>query len=394
MNKFIFILFFAIGLGTAAADAIVKDKKVKESTPKYAMTKIMDFSGSQVLLDERTEKLHIQELISGEHRTFPHPFVAMVGMAFANHHSIEIFPDDIWLLIMDGIRMHVKNNRDALKGKFIQNGSDTNIVIIDNFLTPQAPPTAWKRNISEIYDTLYQKLPETTRTTFDVDFSTSTAIDKFVSKTMLMAISSEYYTYTIMTLCGIPQIFIKGKKEDWEKLKSSFDNLANILDMPWWAEQINPILNEFVNAFEKKYNMEFWRSIYKDVPRGKGSGTQPKINGWITKFFPYIDKIGPDLSIIKQWPPEFIDSFDEELKQKIKQLQEEAKHPLKHRTDWVEPLEYKDFTIGKNDVPIKWKYLDREIPLKLSTGFWGVTIDPKTKRLKAIRGYVLTRETN
>ena len=394
MNKFIFILFFAIGLGSAAADAIVKDKSVKESTPKYAMTKIMDFSGSQVLLDERSEKLHIRNLISSESRSFPHPFVAMVGMAFANHHSIEIFPDDIWLLIMDGIRMHVKNNRDALKGKFVQDGSDTNIVIIDNSLTPQAPPTAWKRNISKIYDTLYLKLPEATKNAFDVDFSTSTAIDKFVSKTMLMAISSEYYTYTIMTLCGIPQIFIKGNKEDWEKLKSSFDNLANILDMPWWAEQIDPILNEFISAFDKKYNMEFWRSIYKDVPRGKGSGTQPKINGWITKFFPYIDKIGPDLSIIKQWPPEFIDSFDEELKQKIKQLQEEAKHPLKHRTDWSEPLEYKDFTTGKSDVPIKWKYLDREIPLKLSTGFWGVTIDPKTKRLKTIRGYVLTRETN
>jgi hypothetical protein len=164
--------------------------------------------------------------------------------------------------------------------------------------------------------------------------------------------------------------------------------------MPWWAEQIDPILNEFISAFDKKYNMKFWRSIYKDVPRGKGSGTQPKINGWITKFFPYIDKIGPDLSIIKQWPPEFIDSFDEELKQKIKQIQEEAKHSLKHRTDWSEPLEYKDFTTGKSDVPIKWKYLDREIPLKLSTGFWGVTIDPKTKRLKTIRGYVLTRETN
>ncbi len=216
----------------------------------------MDFSGSQVLLDERTEKQHIQELISGEHRTFPHPFVAMVGMAFANHHSIEIYPDDIWLLIMDGIRMHVKNNRDALKGKFVQDGSDTNIVIIDNSLTPQAPPTAWKRNISEIYDTLYLKLPEATKTAFDVDFSTSTAIDKFVSKTMLMAISSEYYTYTIMTLCGIPQIVIKGTKEDWEKLKSTFDNLANILDMPWWAEQIDPILNEFINTFDKKVQYE------------------------------------------------------------------------------------------------------------------------------------------
>lgn len=394
MNKFIFILFFAIGLGSAAADAIVKDKKVKECKPKYAMTEIMDFSGSQVLLDERTEKLHIQELISGEHRTFPHPFVAMVGMAFANHHSIEIYPDDIWLLLMDGIRLHVKNNRDALKEKFVQDGSDTSIVILDNSLTLQAPPAAWKRHITEIYDTLYQKLPETTRTAFDVDFSTSTAIDKFVSKTMLMAISSEFYTYSSVTMCGIPQIVIKGTKEDWEKLKSTFDNLANILDMPWWAEQIDPILNEFVNTFNKKYNMKFWRSVYKDVPRGKGSGTQPKINGWITKFFPYIDKTG-EYKMYKDFIAEVFESWSEEEKKGFKaRMVADSIASRQHRTNWSEPLEYKDFTIGKNDVPIKWKYLDREIPLKLSTGFWGVTIDPKTKRLKTIRGYVLTRERN
>jgi len=43
MNKFIFTLFFAVGLGTAFADAIVRDKSIKEETPKYDMTDIMDF---------------------------------------------------------------------------------------------------------------------------------------------------------------------------------------------------------------------------------------------------------------------------------------------------------------------------------------------------------------
>ena len=230
MNKFIFTLFFAVGLGTAFADAIVRDKSIKEETPKYDMTDIMNFGENKVLLDERTEKSHIQELISGEHRSFPHPFVAMVGMAFANHHSIENYPDDIWLLLMDGIRLHVKNNRDALKGKFVQDGSDTNIVIIDNSLTLQAPPAAWKRNITEIYDTLYQKLPETTRTAFDVDFSTSTAIDKFVSKTMLMAISSEFYTY------------IEPKKF-WAQEANVFSELKNFKSFNSFSKEIStPLL--------------------------------------------------------------------------------------------------------------------------------------------------------
>ncbi|MBR3669423.1 MAG: DUF4419 domain-containing protein [Fibrobacter sp.] len=391
MIRFILLLVFAIGFSTAAADAIVKDKDVKDSTPQYTMTHDIGLGNKQVLLDERTGKEFIKELKGSGKRKLPHPFVGMLGVAFANHHSIEIYPDDIWLMLMDGIRQHVKHNRDALKDKFVRDGADTNIVIIDNSLTPQSPPSAWKKDITQIYDTLYKKLPEATRTAFEVDFSTSTAIDKFVTKTMVMSISSEYYTYTIMTLCGIPQIFIKGNKQDWQKLKDSFDKLASILDMTWWAEQIDPILNEFILTFDKKFNMEFWRGIYKYIPPGHGSGTVPHINGWITKFFPYIDKIGQERMMMEQMPKEFIESLDDKMKEKVKKTLAEAKQPLKHRTDWDKPLEYKDFTIGKNDIPVKWKYLGKEIPLQLSTGFWGVTIDPKTKHLKTIRGYILTR---
>ena len=354
MVRFIFLLVFAIGFSTASADAIVKDKNVKESTPKYRLSQEIDFQGSEVFLDERTDKNFIKDLKSENVFHFPHPFVAMVGTAFANHHSIEIYPDDIWLLIMDGISQHVNYNRDKLKDKFVPEGVDTNLVVNDNALTPQSPPSAWKKNISAIYDSLYQKLPEATRNAFDIDFSTSTDIDKLVAKTTLMAISSTYYTYSIRTLCGIPQIVIKGKKKDWQKLKDSFDKLAVILDMPWWAEQIDPILNEFILTFDKKFNMEFWRGIYKYIPP-KNSGAVPNINGWITKFFPYIPK-------------------DEQ----------------KHRTHWDEQVKFRDLTTGRNDVWITWKYLGKEIPLLLSTGFWGVTIDSETKRLKTIRGYVLT----
>ena len=145
MNKFFIFLFWAIGFSSAYADAIVVDKNVKESTPQYTMTHIMGLGNKQVLLDERSEKKFISNLKSDGGDRFPHPFVAMIGTAFANHHSIEIYPDDIWLMLMDGIRQHVKHNRNALKDKFVRDGADTNIVIIDNSLTPQSPPSAWKR---------------------------------------------------------------------------------------------------------------------------------------------------------------------------------------------------------------------------------------------------------
>ena len=45
-------------------------------------------------------------------------FINVVARAYADHNSIEINPDDIWLTILDGIRLHVKSNRDSLKDRF------------------------------------------------------------------------------------------------------------------------------------------------------------------------------------------------------------------------------------------------------------------------------------
>ena len=62
--------------------------------------------------------------------------------------------------------------------------------------------------------------------------------------------------------CGTERTPASSLKQDWQKLKDSFDKLAVILDMSWWAEQIDPILNEFIQIFDKKFNMKFWRGIY------------------------------------------------------------------------------------------------------------------------------------
>lgn len=209
-------------------------------------------------------------------------------------------------------------------------------------------------------------MPKRTRESFNVDFSTSTNVDRFVSKAMVMAASSEYYSYKLHTLCGIPKIVIKGQQRDWINLKKHFNMIVKELDMPWWAEQVNPILDEFVNVYNKKYNMKFWRGIYKYVD-ARGSGVVPGINGWVNRFFPYVDK------------KEFVQSDT---------LWGEV-HSLERRSSWTEPLKFEALPIGSSAVPMVWHHLEKKEDLNLHTGFWGVYLDPKTKILRTVRGYVL-----
>ena len=46
-------------------------------------------------------------------------FIDLVALAYARHYAMEISPDDIWLLILDGFRLHVKSNSDSLKDRFV-----------------------------------------------------------------------------------------------------------------------------------------------------------------------------------------------------------------------------------------------------------------------------------
>ena len=284
-------------------------------------------------------------------------FFDVVALAFANHYSLEINPDDIWLMILDGFRLHVKSNREALKDKFVAPGTDTVVAFEDNSLTTESTHYEWFWTLANLFEALQSKLPEETGLPLKTKFSTTSPVDYNISSAMVMAVAAEYYEYVVSTLCGIPKIKINGKKEDWVLLKDSFNRLASRLDMDWWAVGLNPVLDEFINVFDGKINMDHWRGIYKRyVPEGCGNVT---FNGWISRFFPYTG-IGESLDVYRR-----------------------------HSPDWNEQLDAKNVPRGVTSVRIEWTYLGEKIPLKLYTGFIGVQVDTTTNMLKAARGYAL-----
>ena len=279
-------------------------------------------------------------------------FINLVASAYADHNSIEINPDDIWLTILDGIRLHVKSNRDSLKDRFVSPGADTAIAIVNNSLSWDTTYEKWHGVIADLFDSLQMKMPVEIGEPLNIKFSTTNPIDYNVSRSMVMAVASEYYTYTLIESCGIPKIKVNGTKLDWSLLKDSFNKLASRLDLEWWAKELNPVLDEFINIFDGKINLSHWKNIYKFV-ESEDCGTDP-VNGWITKFYPYI-----------------------------------GRDNLERRTDWNEGVDYYDVPMGLTDVDVNWIYYGKKIPLKIYTGFVGIQVDTTRNMLKASRGYAL-----
>jgi hypothetical protein len=292
-----------------------------------------------------------------EYRSKTSSFLDVLMLAYANHYPMEISPDDIWLMILDGFRLHVKNNRNALKNRFVAPGTDTVITVLDNSLSFESTHNEWFWTIASLSELLQSKLPKKTGVPLKTKFSTTSPVDNNISRSMVMAVASEYYSFVVRTSCGIPKIKVNGTKEDWVLLKESFNKLALQLNMKWWTKGLNPVLDEFINIFDGKINLEHWKNIYKYYnPKGCGS---PSFDGWISRFLPY-----------------------------TKELTNNGEVYVKH-SDWNKRIYFHDVPSGITFVDVKWIYYGRTIPLKLYTGFIGIQVDTTKKMLKAARGYAL-----
>jgi len=284
-------------------------------------------------------------------------FIDLVALAYAKHYAMEIYPDDIWLIILDGFRLHVKNNRESLKDRFVAPGADTAITVVNNALTQESSHEEWAHTLTDMFDSLQAKMPHETGEPLKVKFSTTSPIDHNISRTMTMAVASEYYSFSVYTLCGIPKIRVNGKKEDWLLLKDSFDKLATQLDMPWWSKALDPVLDEFINIFDGKIDLDHWKKIYKFFePEGCGGSY---FNGWISRFFPY-----------------------------TKETDLDSEKYVK-RTNWEGLLDFENVPKGITFIDIKWNYLGKKIPMKLYTGFIGTQVDTTKNTIKSARGYAL-----
>jgi len=112
------------------------------------------------------------------------------------------------------------------------------------------------------------------------DFTTTSDTDKFVRSTAMLASQKEYYEYGICLACGFPSITLLGTKKDWLKL------LDSIVDMPALDQELS-LWRDDLYAVVKKMQTDsedFWQSCLTRHPYG--SGSQAKIEGWITVFNP------------------------------------------------------------------------------------------------------------
>lgn len=219
-----------------------------------------------------------------------HPFMRSLYAAYAEHRPIVLSPDMIWLLILQGFSRHVNYNSAKMS---VLLGMDKEKVELkleyqSDFL--EGGYEVWENAVLDFEAALRGHMGNEFMDKLLPDFSTTGHREYIAGMISVMDSLKPFFRYLIdVCVCGIPAISLEGQQEDWIHLREKSLALKKY-ELDWWINELEPILNQFIHAFDAEIDMDFWRNIFK-IHKPQMCGDPEKIDGWITQFFPY-DRFG------------------------------------------------------------------------------------------------------
>ena len=291
------------------------------------------------------------------------PLFSMLLMAYANHRPLVLTPDAVWLIICQGFSHYVNENAEELRDLFVDHEGQVSLMVRSaNDLSSQ--DADWETLLDGFCKQIGKATKGRLAKCVKADFSTSGKTEKLASEITLMDVVSSYFEYiSFYVMCGIPSVTLEGTPRDWSRvLKKS--KMLRKYGLDWWADDLEPILKEFVRTSKGKPNYEFWEGMIKKqivdeyfIPDTCGPDDEPTVlDGWFLKLFPF-DEGGRT--------PETI--FGDH-----NMLPEQVSVPFRYQV------------LGGNGSVIS------DTPLQLVAGIVGVEENPATHALKPKIGWMVT----
>ena len=215
--------------------------------------------------------------------TYMNSFLGTIHFAYAQHRPLVLSPDDIWLTICQGFGHHVAMNTEEFESRLLVDGHPDTIRVRNDSLVHESAED-WNDLIAGFDQAVLSYAKGEILTEINQNFSTTTPIVSAAYQVTVLDAVKSYFDFVGESGCGIPTITLLGTMDDWQKLYNDLD-LFDAYGLEFWTAELRPVIKEFICAVKGKPNVEFWKSIYKEVT-AYGSST---ITGWVLKFFPYLE---------------------------------------------------------------------------------------------------------
>jgi hypothetical protein len=323
---------------------------------------ILERCGS-VKPEARSQLKYVPFESSGSYKPLNNAFVAAVHTAFANHYPLVLSPDQLWLVIAQGFAFHVNANAEKLRKKFVNHEGKKTIEIWRDDFVKGSPKNPWGEALDDFSEGIRRNVGDKTYDLLTPVFSTTGPIERAAANIVLMNTFKDYFACSLVGICGIPEVTLKGTPEDWNLLREKALFLGQF-DLEWWMDELKPILDQFVDAASGKVDLEFWRRIYK---LHEAYAVQ-RINGWVVNLFPYIEDGTKKNPCLGQWMTIPLNKKRKVSKSKYSSIDIDE-----------DGLESDLFPPGIASTPFVLKFLlGKEYNMVLFAGFMAATQDPET----------------
>ena len=224
-------------------------------------------------------------------------FLSAALQAFCHHIGFVLAPQQLFLVILQQIGIHVNCNSDQLRSQFVTFDEKKKIVVE---VSTSPSEEEWARAFQNIRQQIAENTVPDTYDLFSLEpFSTASINEKVAGDITLMDVCQSFFDYSFMSLCGIPYFILEGTVEDWELLREKVEQLITRKTLPElqarWLPALLPTLDKIIRTRRGEENDKFfWESFFKVGSQG-GSGASTYVSGWINCFFPLLQE--------EQWNP-------------------------------------------------------------------------------------------
>ncbi|KXN74032.1 hypothetical protein CONCODRAFT_77045 [Conidiobolus coronatus NRRL 28638] len=356
----------------------------KEPVSNYSSDSLMDrFKNHKLFAGRKIESVSNDTLISPDAyegilsrfgSSSLNGLAEAAHIAYANHHGLTLSPDHILITILQGLSIHITQDPEKYRAtvglKHTEPNTKEEIIIVRDEFQLGNPSNDWEGTFPEFLSEISKRVDNEVSPLLLGKFSTSSPRDVAVTALTIMDVYKSYFEYGVLTRCGMPEITLKGEKEDWTLLKNRVKQILDRFDdLGFWTDHLYPILDEFIAATnENKVNEEFWKSMYK-VSGGSGG---PFLSGWICGLYPYISAYDYD-------------------SQKAVNMKNEHMDWKRAGRSWG-GLTFNSLPNGFTSTPFTWYYLGSKLKMSFVGGLLGVSLNSQTDHVSPAVGWAVLHE--
>ena len=97
-----------------------------------------DSNPERRILERKTNKVKIIAIHLLDTGAHPNGFIDAAVTAFAQHHSLSLRAQHIWLLILQAVAVHVRTNADTVRSKWVAHKGRKNLIVNRDHFRPNS----------------------------------------------------------------------------------------------------------------------------------------------------------------------------------------------------------------------------------------------------------------